>query len=184
MHHRQPTGSFIAENVAVIVVIFLFLTFPLIDLATCSYRYNMLCGAVKAAAHAGANSQTFTGTVPAGQASSGLHNWTGVKVSVPAVMQNYLSNARGISNVHVNYRVNSTNINTQVVTNNAWNQPLPTPPDTINNIYSVEVAVDADVSPIYPMPVPFLPNVPGLSGPSHLTSSAQELSEYANGLNQ
>lgn len=182
MKKRRPIGNFIAEHVAVIVFILLFMTFPVINLATSTYRYNMLCGAAKAAAHAGANSQTFSGNIPASQVAP--NTWAGVALSVPAVIQNYLGSAMGISNVHSQFRIVQANINTQAVTYNPWGSALPTTADTTNYIYSIQVEVDADVWPLYPMNVGFLPTIPGLTGPAHQSSSAQEMCEYASGLNQ
>src|SRR6185437_13680849 len=142
MRLRRPHGSFIAENTAVIVVLLLALTFPLINLAAAAYRYNMVCGAAKAAAHAGASAPTFLVATSVGTPASQV---------IPAVVNNYLGNAKGVSNVVIKYRINQSNINTQQVTNNAWGTPLAQPCDPDLYIYTIEVVVDADVAPLVSM---------------------------------
>jgi hypothetical protein len=176
MRSRQPHGSFIAENTAVIVVLLLALTFPLINMATSAYRYNMVCGAAKAGAHAGATASTFLAATSVGPAAS---------ASIPAVVHNYLDSAQGVSHVAIQYRINQAKISDQTVTNNPWQTPLAQPADPDNYMYTVEVVVDADVSPIVTMAISnIVPNVPGVTGPSHQTVSAQEVVETISGLNQ
>jgi hypothetical protein len=172
---RDCHGSFIAENAAMITVIFLALTFPLINLVTSTYRYNMVCGAAKAAAHIGANTNTFTG------ASTG----NGAMQAVPAMVDHYLKDAKGVSNVSCKYRINMAKIEDQTVSHNPWAQKLTDPADLDTYIYSMEVVVDADVAPLITMAGSgLIPNVPGVTGPSHQTVAAQEVVETTAGLNQ
>jgi hypothetical protein len=181
MRMRDCHGSFIAENAAMITVIFLALTFPLINLATSTYRYNMVCGAAKAAAHVGANAPTFSGNAGPNNPATG----NGAMQTIPAMVDHYLKDAKGISNVSCKYRINIAKIDDQTVTNNPWSQQLPNPADLDNFIYSMEVVVDADVAPLVTMTGSgLIPNVPGLTGPTHQSVAAQEVVETTAGLNQ
>jgi hypothetical protein len=169
---RSSRGSFAAENAAVMIVIFLGLMFPLLNLATSTYRFNMACGAAKAGAHAGATSSTVSDPAK------------GAVYNVPATVHNYLDNAKGIKNVTVKFRVNQSTIAPPpTVTHNGWGQKLSVPPDPDTFIYSTEVVIDCDVYPVMTMPKNgLIPLVPGLTGPSHQTVSAQEVVEAISGL--
>ena len=177
MPNRLPNGNFLVEHVAVLFVIFVVLTFPLINLAASAYRYNMICGAARAAAHQAADCATFTGTV--------IGTGPGVAQAVPTAVTNYLKNANGVSNVTSKYRINQSEMATQIVTNTAWGQKLPVQPDTSKYIYSIEIVVEADVLPLVPMVgIPAVPQVPGLTGPSHQIVASQQLAENPAGMNQ
>ena len=188
MRLKSCHGSFIAENTAVMVLILLGLIFPLINLATSTYRYNMVYGAAKAAAHAASSAPTFTGTAPStgGSTAGGPSSLgPGMAQVVPSMVNNYLQNARGIQNVKTNYRINQATIATQAVTHTPWATKLSIPPDPQTYMYSVEVNVQADVYPLVTMSATgIIPNVPGLTGPTHQNVSAQEVVETVSGLNQ
>jgi hypothetical protein len=170
---RSQSGSHIlAEYTAVLMVILLALTFPLVNLATFSYRYNMLVAAAHAAAHAGAVAPTFSGNV------------TGVAAVVPATVNTLLRNAGGISNVSYQYRINETDINSQNVIHHGWGRPLPRPASE-TSVFTIEVAVTADVAPLVPMQsFGLIPTVRGLTSPARDTVSAQEMAENVMGLNR
>lgn len=171
MNTRRSAGSFLAEYAGVIVIVLLALTFPLLNLATSSYRYNMLVSAVHKAAFDSSTAPTFTGS-------------TGVAGVVPATMNNYLQNAKGISNFNVKYRINESDIKTATVTHHGWGQKLSSPADDTKTIYSIEVVVDADISPLVTMAAAgFVPAVPGLTGPSHVVVASQQMTENSAGLN-
>jgi hypothetical protein len=173
MERRRSSGSFIAENTAVLVIIILGMTFPLINLATSTYRYNMICGAAKAGAHSGATASTFTNVT------------TGAAALIPATINNYLGQARGIHNVTMNWRINQSSIATQAVTLGSWKTKLAANADPSKFIYSIEVVIDADVDPLVTMAGSgIVPNVPGLTGQTHQSSAAQEVVETITGLNQ
>ncbi|MGH7194441.1 MAG: hypothetical protein ACREJM_13050, partial [Candidatus Saccharimonadales bacterium] len=89
------------------------------------------------------------------------------------------------ANLAINYRIKQSKIADQTVTSNPWKAALTAPADPEKYIYTIEVVVDADVSPLVTMASSgIVPNVPGVTGPSHQTVAAQEVVETMSGLNK
>lgn len=170
-NRRSRSGSIAAEYVAALVFLFLVLVFPLINIATVAYRYNLMVAAVHAAAHAGAVAPKFV---------SGTDSATAV---IPAIINNYLGSARGITIQGIRFRINETPVITSTVTNHNFGAQL-TAPATIESLYSVEVVVTASVSPLVPLSTGFIPAIPGFTAPAAYTVASQELVETTSGLNQ
>ncbi len=173
---RSNSGSIIAEYMAAIVVLFLVLVFPLINLTVFTYRYNLVVAAVHNAAHLGATAPTFS--------TAGTGALAVAQNSVAA----FLPTVQGVKLVSTQARIKIADTATQGVSNNGMNTKLSAPADPQLNIYSIEVLTTATISPLMPLsngiPNAFVPNVPGVTSPVTQTISAQELVENVRGLNQ
>ncbi len=168
----RRSGSFIAEYVAVIVVIFLCLLFPLINLVTAGLRYCLVLQAVHDGLQAAAPATTFT-------VASGTNS---VMNLGPTAIADTLSKYTGISNTSIRTRIKSTDIATQTVTDYPWDTKLAAPAAQ-TSIYTIECQVSADVEPL----INFggvCQMVPGICGPMHVDIAAQELTENPAGMNQ
>lgn len=170
---RACSGSIAVEYVAALVVFFLFITFPAIDLATIAYRYTLMSQITKECAHTAAISDSWTA---AGSTNDALSN-------AQAVWQKWKTeDSYAIKNATMRLRINSTDITTKAVTHNAWNAKLAAVPPA-GVICSVECNVAGDVNPLlYMVGSPI--NIPGVTSPMHFDLASQELSENLTGLSQ
>ena len=170
---RTDRGSIAAEYVAALVVFFLFITFPTIDLATIAYRYTLMSQITKECAHTAAISDSWTS---AGSTNDALTN-------ADRVWQKWKAeDSYAIKNATMQMRINSTDITTKAVTHGAWNAKLPAVPPA-GVICTIECNVAGDVNPLlYMQGSPI--NIPGVTSPMHFDLSSQELSENLSGLSQ
>ena len=167
---RQQTGAIAAEYVAAIMFLFLVLTFPLMNLATVSYKYNLVVNAVHNACHVAMTASSFDNPT------------TGIRAIVPRAINAELGPVRGITINKINYRINHVNIKTQVVTNETWKTKLATAPNP-DEQYSIEVVVEATCEPVVQMSATgFIPPIPGLTAPARYVVSSQQLVENLQGL--
>jgi hypothetical protein len=168
---RSKTGSIALEYVAALVILFLVLCFPLMNLATVTYKYNLVVAAVHTATNRAAKADTFSGT---GNAIAAL---------VPATVSNFLNNVKGVQVQQIDYRINESDPTTTTVTHYPMRTRLSTVPD-VRHIYCVETIVAARVDPLIYINVGFIPSIPGLTGPASYTVASQEIVENVTGLNQ
>ena len=173
--NRSRRGNTIAELPAVLIVLFMFLTFPLLDLATVTLRYTYLTSMSRDAAHEAAKAKSFlvdsSPTQPS--ATNAAQTWINmVKNNFQGVVVDTLT-----TNIVI------TDIGTQTVTRQTL--PLAAPADTAQNLYAIETVVTGRCFPIINFGgSKWFPAVPGLSGPMSVTVSSQEMCENTQGLTQ
>jgi hypothetical protein len=166
MRRRTPAGGFIAEHVAVVLVLFLALTFPLLNMTTLAFRYGLLVTAVWAAARDGSLASTIDVD------NEGNFDPQSVSAVVPQTVQRCLDRATGISVLpaRIFWRITAANIEDGAIQQGEWNaNPFTSSggawatPDSTKVVYSLECRVVADVNPIVVITGPLVPAVPGLT---------------------
>lgn len=150
------------------------ITIPMIDLATVALRSTCLVTAAHEAAHNAARAKSFLTPVSASDDSA----TTAAQNTVTQVLQRF-SGIRSTSVV-----TNLVITDTATLQTTRRTTPLNAPADIVDNTYSLEVVVTAQVSPLIMYNGRMLGSIPGLSAPVTVTCAAQEFSEYPAGLNQ
>lgn len=157
-----------ADTPMALWLLFLGLTFPLIDLATVTMRYTFVLAAARDGVFAGSRENTYTLA----------------KNAVSTAVINTSKSFTGIKNV------TTSNVNiviTDKASKTVSRQPSKlTAPATSANIYQIEAVVDADIDPFINMQGVggILPSVPGITTPAHTTVVCREYFENPQGLNQ
>jgi len=171
---RKQSGYVIAENASAIIVLFLGLLFPLIDLATAGLRYSLLMKAVHDGAHASLSCLSFSsGSSP-----------SAVLDIVPVQITKSLLGVSGVTNTTTTVQIISSRISDGAVIVNTPNQKLSAPADTLNYLYANQVTVKAQLAPFITYTAPFLPSIPTLNAPFTTSISCQEISDNPQGLNR
>ena len=171
---RGKRASSIPELPGALLILFLFLAFPLADLATIALNASFLIGAVREAAHAAAQAKTFERPLSALDPSA-------KQIAAIQAARNERS-FRAISITRVQTDIAITDIRTHAVTRRST--PLTQPADESKYMYAIEVTVTGHVNPLIKCSLPLLGRVPGLTEPIPLTPRAQEFAENTAGLNQ
>ena len=170
---RSCKGSIAAEHTAVLVVMFMGMFFPFVNLATGGYRYALALQSVHNGAYQGSVANTWTsGSDPKGNA---------VMDTVPATINNFIAANTGVHNPTVKVRMLDTNINTGAVTPLPYGSKLPTDP-VAGHIYSIECTLDCDIDPLVVLKSGFVPQVPGMTSSFHSSMTAKQLLESPGGM--
>ena len=162
----------LAEFPVAIWLLLVFLTIPMIDLATIALRSTFMINAVHEAAHHAARAKSFQTPVDQSEQSA--------QQSAQNVISQYFQDFTGIAVQSVTLNIVTVSISNGTITRQ--NSPLAQQPDTNSNTYSLEVAVSATVDPL--LTCPWMPAVPGLASPIPVTYATQEFSEFPQGLTQ
>ena len=170
---RKSHGSSLAELAPALFILFFLFVFPIINLGTLALRYGLLATAARDGAHAAATAYTF---------ESGSTGKPAALNKTPKAVYDLINNYSGITVTFIDVDILVTDINTQAVTRHA--DKLSQPANTQSNLYSLESIVTAELSPLVPFDMPFLAEVPGLTGPWTTTVRAREYAENSQGLNQ
>ena len=183
---RKRKGAMAAEYVATMYVLFLFIFFPVLNLGTCGLRAFFLWFACNQATMLAAKAKTFNTLVyvpnPGGTPYPGAYDTARARA---AQVQSMFPG--------VNWTTNATNPAVDILLSpipgsGAPNVPAvigPTPlglgnvPDVNQYVASIRVTINAQVSPL--VPVPWF-NIPGLSSPMFLTVSNSAEFENVPGL--
>lgn len=173
MQRRKQTGSFVAELPAVLWLLFVLVTFPLVDLATVSMRYTFMLTTSRDAVSAASRAKTFHEDASATDLSA--RNAAREIATATAASFNGIS----ISNVHT--RIIATNLATNAI--EYHDTPLTEPADSTNYLYAFETTVTGQLMPLIIMSTPF-GDIPGLTAPMNISISSQKLCENTQGLNQ
>lgn len=152
----------------------MFLTFPMLNLATVGLRSTFFLCASREAAHIAAHSKTFQNSISSSEPSA--------QVAAQNTAQTIQNGFSGISLSSVQTSIVAVNINTQQVTD--YTAPLSSPPDTNTNVYNIKVKVTGTVKPLIQYNGTLFGSVPGLTAPMSLSAQSQEFCENPQGLTQ
>jgi hypothetical protein len=180
---RAQRGNFLAEYPIVLLVLFIVLFVPMLNICSIGIRAYFVRSAVLEAAHSAGNAPSFvvnTDAPPSGESAvnridriinSFKTGFTGIAIPNPAKIELLVQplDPPGASPASNGDRVAL---------------PADPGPDQEKNQYFVQVTVNALVSPLLSYSGPFLPDVPGLSGPMPLTFSGRQLIESPDGFTQ
>jgi len=176
---RRRLGASIAELPFVLLVIFIFLFFPLLNLTTATVRTWFLRSAVLDAAHNAAKACTYGTHLPATEDDSEC--FSAVELA-NNTLNKFIQTFAGVSMTSAQVYVVRQTIAGGVATTYP---PGPIPKSDIQpdaNVYFIEVAFKGEAQPF--LTVPFFSNVPGLGGPMPVNITGRETFENVEGLSQ
>lgn len=174
MHHKsRERGILACELAPVIMVLFFFFVFPMLNLGMLAARYALAMTACREAAHQAAVAYTFeTGTASRPSAIEAA------KAAVAIATAKFT----GIKVISQDVDIITTDILTQAT--NRYTDKLTTPANTQQNIYSLETTLVCDLEPLITFNSPFLGAIPGVTAPYTVRLFAREYAENPQGLNQ
>src|SRR5262249_46565082 len=167
MVKRSGRGSFTAELPVVLLVLFMFLAFPMLNLATSSVRAYFLRSAVLQAAHNAAKACDFDDDLPADANEPACDS---AKTRANQTLNAFKSSFSGVSLGAPNIYIVQQPING----GSATTFPDGVPKSELNdelNTYFIEITVDGQAFPLIPMTGTIVPQVPGLTSPMNLRLS-------------
>jgi hypothetical protein len=175
---RRLCGNVTAELPVVLLVLFIFLAFPMLNLATSSVRAYFLRSAVLQAAHNAAKACTFATNVPAQEGEPPC----AAAVSIAnKTLDDFAGSFNGVS-------ITDREISIVVQEISSGSESSSTSPlssvDPEKNLYYVEVSIDGEAMPLIPMTGTMVPQVPGLTSAMKLKLSGREIFEQTEGLTQ
>lgn len=184
---RRKRGALAAEYVATLYVLFLFIFFPVLNLATCGMRSFFLWFATNQAVMLAVKSKTFNTQIEIPPSSGNFF---------PGAYATARARANQIKSMFPGVGWTQTAVNPEV---RIILSPIPgsgatstievvgpaalgvgNSPDVTQYVPSVRVTIDGWVNPL--VPVPFFGNIPGLTGPMFLRMCAQAEFENPPGL--
>jgi hypothetical protein len=165
---RRPSGTALAELPLVLWILFVFLLFPLLILASLGYRSCVLYFACDSAVKKAAKSATFTDatTRDAAVLTTTLGPFTGITAAAPVMSIMVKPIAGGAPTIYTA-------------------KLAPGSVDTSKSLYFVMSKVEADLSPLVQFSGGWMGmSIPGLTGSFHLTVNTQSYAENPSGLSQ
>lgn len=170
---RTSKGTTIAESPMVLMVLFIFLAFPMINLGAIGYRSYFLINSCREAAHRAAKSLTYKDPAPV----TAANNTPAITVAERTIRQ-YLGIFNGVE---------VKNIKTGIVTINnqtgAKSGPVYSPVNsTYGNIYYLDVELEAEAVPMITYSGGLLGSIPGITSPIRIQTHAREVFENPKGL--
>ncbi|MDR3616193.1 MAG: hypothetical protein P4L53_21720 [Candidatus Obscuribacterales bacterium] len=172
---RSERGSFIAENAAITVAIWIGFVIPFINLSTVGLRYSILMRAVHDGAHTASGCTSFS----SGSGTRAVMDYA------PQQVLTSLAQTPGVNVLSDNVTIITTPFATNVPVLNTANKPLPSTVtiDTTANVYTIQLTVNATVAPLMQAAASgIIPAIPGLTSPMNVTVGSQEISENPSGL--
>lgn len=159
-------------------IVFIVITFPLLAFGTIGFRYAFLNNAVQYAAEAGSQSMTF-------QTNSDAQHLSAMNAA-NNVMTKAAASWKGITLNNVVTRIVITPYSGGGSTSTTAKLTQAQMQQQSNNIYSCEVAVDANLQPLFPQTYwkNQLMNLPGLNAPIRTQMISRRIFEYPQGLNK
>lgn len=166
--NRRARGSTMADTPVTLWLLFLGLTFPLMDLASITMRYTFLLAAARDGAFAGSREQTYT------LADAALK----AKIAQTA------ASFTGITVTGVTTNIVTVNLASKAVSRTPAKLAAPANPSV--NLYQIEARVAGTIQPFINMGGVggILPNVPGITAPVQTSVTCREYFENPQGLNQ
>lgn len=172
---RKAHASSIAELPVAILILFLVLLLPLIDLATIAFRTSFIHSACHNAVHSAARARTFLQNGDKGELSA---------VNI-AKRDAVATKENGLAGVNFTDR----DITVVIVGNptKVGKPPLRTDSplkavETKDYIYQIEVQISGTVEPLITLTPTLFGNVPGLTIPFPITATYRQFSEHPAGL--
>jgi Flp pilus assembly protein TadG len=171
---RRSQRGGLADLGPALWVLFLLLTFPLLDLATVTLRYTFLLGASRDAAQMASTAKTFQTNLDSADLSA--------ENIASARAQANCGSFAGITYQSTTTYLVVTNLSTNAITTQST--PLNSPADTTNNLYQIKVVVNALVWPLLPYNNKYFGSIPGLTAPMQFSVPTVEVCENPSGMNQ
>lgn len=178
--YRSKTGSYLVEAPGIMLILFVFLTFPLMDMAAVGLRSYFLITSAREAAHHASKSLTYSTAAPL-PAGTLANNVPAMTVASDTV-RNYLRPFSGVeaSNIKVGILIvdNATGSRS-----GPFFEPLSQ--DQINlakNQYYLDVQVQGNVKPLISYEGGLLGSIPGLTAPYNLFAHGEDVFENPKGL--
>ncbi|HEY9869580.1 MAG TPA: hypothetical protein V6D08_10480 [Candidatus Obscuribacterales bacterium] len=175
---RRLCGNVTAELPVVLLVLFIFLAFPMLNLATSSVRAYFLRSAVLQAAHNAAKACTFATNVPAQEGEPPCSSALSI---ANKTLDDFAGSFKGVAITNREISIVVQNIASG--SESSSTSPLSTV-DPEKNLYYLEVSVDGEAMPLIPMTGTMVPQVPGLTSAMKLKLSGREIFEQTEGLTQ
>lgn len=186
---QRKRGALAAEYVATLYVLFLFIFFPVLNLATCGMRSFFLWFATNQAVMLAVKAKTFNTQIEIPPGSGNF--FPGAYITARTRANQIKSAFPGIgwtaSATNPEVRIilspipgSGATSTIQVVGNGANALGIGNAPDVTQYVPSLRVTIDGWVNPL--VPVPFFGNIPGLTGPMFLRMCSQAEFENPPGL--
>lgn len=172
----QQSGTSIAELAGILLVFFIFLAFPLMNLCTLGLRSSLLMNSAREASISASKSLTYSAT-PVGA----VGNTTPAIQTANVTVKNYLSHFSGVN-------VSAVRVGILTVSNASGNRqgpvykPLSSVDQQFGNTYYLDVAVDGEAEPLITYRGGMLGPIPGLTSPIKLSAHGQRVFENPRGL--
>ena len=184
---RQKFGGTLAETPVALAVFFLFLMFPLIDLATIALRSATAYSAATNGVHAAALAPTFLNDsqVPDPISGAPTLKLSAVHAAVKAAQATKSAGLTGCDFNDTDIKVRIIGIALKPESGLPALQGQDGQPLTLidpNYVYELEVTVAAQVSPLFTLSDRIFGAIPGLTVPIPLTVSSRQISENSGGL--
>ena len=174
----RQTGAATAEVPVVLLVLFLFLAFPMLNLATSVLRAYFLRSAVLEAAHKAAKACTFIKNVDASAEEPFCESAVN---RANDTLDRFAAGFKGISIDSRQTAIIRQNAQSGDVTE-FTNKLAASDIDSEKFLYYVEVRITGKADPLLSMNGTIVPSVEGLTGPMNLKLAGRELFEQFEGL--
>lgn len=174
---RRRTGSSMAEFGPALIVFFLVILFPMINLIAMGTGAGTIYLLAKESAGKAGNSTTYADALSAAEsaavqiASSGFGQFAKLKP------------VAGYNGSGIDLYVSDTNISSMSTNTYGPNNPPPIAVDTSTDVYTYDVRATFDMGPFVNMgEVPFVKDVPGVGKPARLSFLASSAAEHPEGI--
>ncbi|MBX9877813.1 MAG: hypothetical protein K2Y22_05090 [Candidatus Obscuribacterales bacterium] len=171
---RKMRGSYIADFGPALFILVISVFFPLTNMVSMSLRTALVNNAVQQTAAAASRCKTFANSVGSTDLSS--------QALASSTFSSLASKIGGFSSTNVQTSIIITNIASG--TSTVQTTKLAAPADTNVNVYAIRVTATGTVNPLVSCDAGKFGNIPGLTTPFTITSTASSYSECTQGLNQ
>ena len=172
---RSNKGTTIAESPMILMVLFIFMAFPLINLGAIGLRSYFVIASCREAAHRASKSLTYEQAAPVQ-----LGNNTPAITVAEQTVQRYINSFNGVKVQSVRSGIVTVNNTTGNKTGPVY-APLASG-NTYGNVYYLEVELQAEAQPLITYNGGLLGDIPGLTRPLTIQTHAREVFENPKGL--
>ncbi len=172
---RTGKGTSIAELAGILLVFFIFLAFPLMNLCALGLRSSLLMNSAREASIKASKSLTFS------VAPEGVVNNIPATVVAKDTVRTYLAKFSGINVSAVRVGILTVS-NASGVRSGPVYAPLSTVDRQFGNTYYLDVTVDGEAEPLVTYLGGLLGPIPGLTSPVKLSAHGQRVFENPRGL--
>lgn len=172
--NRNFTGAAMAEQPAVMWLIFIGLFFPFLCIATLGLRYTYLMVATKEAVLQAALAKTFS----ANASSTDLSAVNAANSTASSVISRF--EGVTVNSIRTEIVISDTTNSTIQITN----AKLSAPADSSRNLYLLQTTLEGQIQPLaQTQSSPWIRVVPGITAPWTVRVSARRVAENPQGLN-
>lgn len=172
--NRKSRGSYIADFGPALFILVISVFFPLTNLVSITMRTALINNAVQQTAAAAARCKTYTASISTQEPSA--------QVLATSTFNSLASQIGGFQASTVQTSIIITNIGSGTSTSQTGK--LSAPADTNLFVYAIRVTATGTVNPLVSCNSSLFGNVPGLTTPFTISSTASSYSECTQGLNQ